>query len=129
MTDFNQRPRQPIVNNTYQTIEDAKMIGPQWDFQSGLSAPGEGKFITDSTSSMGTTWARISEKNIAGSMSGFDRVGCGSQIRFTDIDGKSVIFEVTSITPVSGQITIGLSGPTDDITWAGRYVIAPEPGT
>ena len=127
--EISYRPPAQQVTNINQTFESVTFSGAQWQHVPGLSAPDDGKFITDNPSSADTTWVRISQKNVAGSNSAFDRVAVGNLLKFTDTTGKSVTFSITSMTPIDGQFIIGVNAPSDTLTWGGLYIIDPNPGS
>jgi len=123
-----------INNVTNQTFTDSTMAGAQWDFQgaSGTDCQ-DGKFITNNATYEGTTLIHISSLNVQGSDSSYIRqVGVGNLIRFTDADGKTAAFLITSLVPAEEDEACNLIGVvigSGSGNWGGRYVVDFQPGT
>jgi len=118
---------------TTQIFTDATMAGAQWDYQGSIweGALQDGKFQTDSEETDETTRILLSGKNTAGTESGYIvNVGVGNFIRFTNINGETVVFLITRIDPgENGSVDIGVQIQGGHSHWLGRYVIDFQPGT
>lgn len=109
------------------------MAGAQWDFQGTSGGCDDGKFVSNSTTAEATTEIKLSSVNTAGSDSSYIRsVAVGNLMRFTNMEGQTLTFLITSMGPVDGDedcSEVGLAIASGTGAWGGRYVIDVLPGT